>query len=285
MAFDAGGGAVAVIGASCPLGQRVVSRLGAMGADVVVVGRSPARLAGLGSSARIADITDRPAIEAALAGTAGIISCAPGGLAAQVLAAAPASVGRIVFTGSTRRYSRFACPRAAALVAAEAAIAASGRDATMIHPTMILGTEWNAPRVAAFIRRLGVVPLPAGGRSLVQPVHVDDVADCLVAAYRRPEPPWPPVVAAGPRPVSYRAFIEAIARAIGRRVRIIDVPAAMLMAMAPLTRLLPGLPAIDAAEVRRLLEDKAFDPTPMRRTLGVEPIGLDAALAKVFQAG
>jgi hypothetical protein len=53
------------------------------------------------------------------------------------------------------------------------------------------------------------------------------------------------------------------------------------MAAATLTRL-PFLPTITANEIRRLLEDKAFDITAMRTQLGIDPISLAQGLARTF---
>jgi hypothetical protein len=63
---------------------------------------------------------------------------------------------------------------------------------------------------------------------------------------------------------------------------VLPVPAAPLRLLAPLTRVLPGLPRIGADEIRRLSEDKAFDIGPMRRRLGVEPIQLPEGLRLTF---
>ena len=52
--------------------------------------------------------------------------------------------------------------------------------------------------------------------------------------------------------------------------------------LAPMTRLLPFLPTVRRAEVRRLLEDKAFDIGPMQATLGFDPMSIEAGLARTF---
>ena len=54
----------------------------------------------------------------------------------------------------------------------------------MLHPTMIYGAqgEDNVQRLAALLRRLPFVPLPGGGRALVQPIHQDDVTRAIRAA-------------------------------------------------------------------------------------------------------
>jgi hypothetical protein len=65
-------------------------------------------------------------------------------------------------------------------------------------------------------------------------------------------------------------------------VTIIPVPAAALIAAAVMTRFLPFVPRVESLEIRRLLEDKAFDITEMRQRLGIEPIGLHEMLGRTF---
>jgi hypothetical protein len=58
-----------------------------------------------------------------------------------------------------------------------------------------------------------------------------------------------------------------------------------MMAAAALTAVLPLVPTVRPAEIRRLLEDKAFDIAPMIATLGVRPITLADGLAGTFRGG
>ena len=90
------------------------------------------------------------------------------------------------------------------------------------------------------------------------------------------------VVVAGPTPISYAGFVRSVASAAGqRRPRIVMLPPPLLRLATVLT-LLPGLPRVRGAEVRRLMEDKAFDTGEMRRRLGVVPISLVRGLAETF---
>jgi nucleoside-diphosphate-sugar epimerase len=128
-----------------------------------------------------------------------------------------------------------------------------------------------------------VLPLPADGRSLVQPIHQSDVTRAILVALGHPWTGPQTLVIAGPEPISYHDFIDAVALASGaRRPRILPVPAGPLVALAGVTRFLPGVPTIGGAEIRRLLEDKAFDIGPMRDVLGFTPISLREGLALTF---
>ena len=142
----------------------------------------------------------------------------------------------------------------------------------------------NGIRLAAVLARLPVVPLPKRGASLVQPIHQEDVTRAMLAALDRTWDGPYSLTIAGPAPVSYGQFIQAIAAAAGLRMpRILSFPIAPLIVAAALSRFLPGLPTIQSGEIRRLLEDKAFDIAPMRELLGIEPMSLQAGLARTFR--
>ena len=207
--------------------------------------------------------------------------------AAAILDAAPAEA-RIVLMGSTRRFSRWADAHGDGVRAGEAALLASGRNGVILHPTMIYGAqgEDNVQRLAALMRRLPLAPLPGGGRALVQPIHQDDVTASLRAALARDWEAPKALVIAGPEAVRYADFLRAVCHAAGVRVPpVLPVPLAPLLALSPLTRLLPFLPTVRASELRRLTEDKGFDTGPMRAELGVVPRSLEAGLAGTFGRG
>jgi uncharacterized protein YbjT (DUF2867 family) len=135
------------------------------------------------------------------------------------------------------------------------------------------------------MRRLPVLPLPNGGRALVQPIHQDDLTRAILAALGRGWKEPHSLVVAGPTPLPYADFVRAVALAAGLQPpRIVPLPAAPLIAAAPLTRLIPRFPTIRAAEIRRLLEDKAFDIASMREILGIVPVPLAEGLARTFAA-
>jgi uncharacterized protein YbjT (DUF2867 family) len=230
---------------------------------------------------RIADIEQPDALREALHDATHVISTAHARHAGAIIAAAPPSA-RLVFLGSTRRFSRWPDWHGDGVKAGEAAFLASGRAGVMLHPTMIYGAEGenNVQRLAALMKRLPVLPLPNGGASLVQPIHQSDVTSAVLAALHGEA--RGAITIAGPEALTYAEFCAAIALAAGLPRRpVLPLPAALLMLATPLTRL-PGLPRIGRAEIRRLTEDKAFDITAMREALGVFPIPLAEGLSRMF---
>lgn len=273
-----------IVGASGRSGAALCRSMLADGLAWVPVVRSAPRWAatGLPGVPRVADLEDASLL-AALRDARLVVSCAHARHIPAILAAAP-QAERFVFLGSTRRFTRWPDAHGLGVQAGEAALRASGRAGVILHPTMIYGAagEDNVQRLAALLRRLPLVPLPDGGRALVQPIHQSDVTRSLRAAMTVEWDGPEAVVVAGPAPLPYAEFVRAVAAAAGLRPpRIVPVPAGLLQAVAPLTRL-PGLPRIGADEIRRLGEDKAFAIDGMRRMLGIEPIALATGLALTF---
>jgi nucleoside-diphosphate-sugar epimerase len=278
--------AVHVIGASGRSGVALSRALLARGRGVVPVVRDLQRWAatGIGGDARLADLRDAEALRAALADARQIVSCAHARHADAIIAAAPAGA-TLVFLGSTRKFTRWPDGHGNGVLAGEAAFLRSGRRGVMLHPTMIYGAqgENNVRRLAGVLRRLPWVPLPNGGTALVQPVHQDDVTAAVMAVLDRDWSGPESLTIAGPSPVTYADFVRAVAWAAGLpRPRIIRFPAGPLILAASVARFLPFLPDVGPSEIRRLLEDKAFDIGPARERLGFDPMPLNEGLARTF---
>lgn len=271
---------VAVLGASGKTGRYVAARLARDGHRVVAIGRSAERLARIDApvETRRADLEDAASVRAALAGAEIVVSLAHARFAAAVLDALPPSCRRVVLTGSTRKFTALPDTAAEAVRAGEAAFLASGKPGVMLHPSMIYGApdDRNVNRLLRLFRRWPrflpvVVPLPDGGRHLVQPVFVDDAVEAFAAAVARPEATGAAIVVAGPEPIAYADFVRACAAAVGRRAHVLPLPSALLIGLARLMAALGLSPPFDAAELRRAAETKRFDIAALRDRLGVAP--------------
>ncbi|MBV8169299.1 MAG: NADH-ubiquinone oxidoreductase, partial [Alphaproteobacteria bacterium] len=220
-----------------------------------------------------------------------VASCAHAKFTGAILQAAPRSA-RLVLMGSVRRYLAIPDRDGTEIAAGEAQLLASGRAGVMLHASMIFGArdDGNVSRVLGALRRWPpgvpiVLPLPDGGRRLVQPILIDDVVASVVAAIERPASDGPPIVLAGAAPLPYRDMIRHCASALGRRVIVLPVPVALLSAIAGLAAGVGVRLPLNAAELRRAGEDKRFDTAPMIARLGVRPLDFPAALraAEILQ--
>ncbi len=271
---------VHVIGATGRSGRALCRSLLADGILVVPIVRNANNC----PDARIADLTDAPRLRDALHDATHIVSTAHARYASAVIDAAPPSA-QLLFLGSTRKFTRWPDAHGNGVIEGETAFVASGRDGVMLHPTMIYGAqgEDNVQRLSTLLRRLPFVPLPGGGRVLVQPIHQDDVTRAMRAALAHAWHGPHSLVIAGPRPLSYADFVRAIAAASGQRMPlIIPMPAGPLMALATLLGYIPLIPKVRPEEIRRLMEDKNFEVQPMIDRLGITPMPLDEGLTRTF---
>lgn len=172
-------------------------------------------------------------------------------------AAADAGARRIVYLSVTnaRRDSSTAYFRAKA--AAEDAVLDAARRGTMavaiVRPTLLYGPgDILINNMAWTLRRLPLFGIPGDGRFLVQPVHVDDVADVCVrlgAAADRVD-----VDAAGPETLSFNELVNAVRGAVRSRALVVHLPVPLVLAATRTLGLIVRDVVLTRDEIRELME-------------------------------
>jgi nucleoside-diphosphate-sugar epimerase len=272
---------IVIFGASSDIGRRATARLLDGGARVRAVARDPSTLDPRAERVR-GDLSDLPTIGADVSQ---VVSCAHARFTDQLLEKLPKTVRQIVLTGSAWRYSRVPNPRADEVRRAEAAFLSSGRDGVMLHPTMIYGgtQERNLQRLVSLIRRSPVLPVPGGGRHLVQPIHVDDVAGSIVAALRQTWSGPNVIPIAGPVPMPWREMARACARATNRRPFFLPLPIGPLIRFLSLTEAAGLTLPVRADMLKRFQEDVRISISEMHSRLGVIPRPFDVGLRQALR--
>ncbi len=208
-----------------------------------------------------------------------VVNCASVQLNSMIYAYARQPGVRMVIVGSARAYSRIPDARGDLVRFEQAKWVASKHNGVWLNPTMIYGgDDENVSVIRRMLRWLPVVPLPRNGEALIQPVHYEDVAKCIVAALLT-ETELPRVMAVGGGSLlTLRGFVYALGgrRGIGG---IVNAPLWLLHVGAWLTRHIPWVPSISATQVERLAEDRNVDTWPMRGLLGVTPQSFPEASA------
>ena len=278
-------GQVLVTGATGGLGRILTAQLRSSGRDVLATGRNTA-VGGAMTCPNVrflpADLTCDP-LEPLLDGVQTVFHLAalsaPWGRKSDFQAAnidatsrlldaaRKAGCRRLVFASTPSIYTRaadqlglteqsplpvrFANTYATTKHAAERMVLDAAREgfATVaLRPRAVIGPHDTAllPRLLRAARK-GVLPLPNGGRALIEPTDARDASEAFIAAEARAES------------VSGRAFnisggvalpvsdlASLVFARLGRRVRIVDFPAGLTMAAAVfaegMAQLLPGRP-------------------------------------------
>src|SRR5271156_3034488 len=224
------------------IGAAVLRRLLAADEPVRCLVRDPRRLGGARVRVQIAlgDLADPLSFRNALRGVhtvvhlAGSIRDQPGASIEElnaiatwrlVQAAGAAGVQRFVFCSviGASRHHRARLFRAKAL--AEQAVSEVGLQTTVFAPSIVYapGDRW-----LTLMQRLALLPaLPVSGRgtALFQPIWVEDVAGCVMAALAQPAAgPHARFELGGPEILSENEILHLALSTAGRRRRLVHVP-------------------------------------------------------------
>lgn len=271
---------IVIFGASTDIGRRLAVRLLGRGYRLRLVSRTPS---GLDRRAEI--VTGEIAGAATIARDADIVvSCAHARHTAALLSQLSPAVENVVLVGSMWRYSRVANKAADEVRQAEAEFVASGRAGVMLHPTMIYGghQEQNIQRLLSTIRRLPVLPAPGGGAKLVQPIHVDDVAECLAVAAVKSWRPGTVVPIAGPRPIAWHEMVRLCMQADGRYRPILPVPLRLLSAVSGTLSALGVRSPLSDGQIARFTEDVSISIESMKSELAITPREFDVGIRQAI---
>ncbi len=150
--------------------------------------------------------------------------------------------------------------------------------ATAIRPAVIYGRRDRqfVPRLAR-LARAGAVPLPGGGRATLAVVHVANVADAAVLAARTETAGGQAFNVANDFDVTVAEFFQLAGIGLGRRVRVVTIPAPLARAGVAVLR--PALGLVGRSGVGAMLDgslrfatsDNPFTSARARRELGWAP--------------
>jgi uncharacterized protein YbjT (DUF2867 family) len=114
-------------------------------------------------------------------------------------------------------------------------------DWVVIQPSLVYGAGGSSAGLFDMMAAMPLIPLPAGGRQRVQPVHIDDLIAAVLRLSESPAPLRLVLAAAGPEPMSMREFLAGLRTALGRpRTLMLGVPRPLMRATARLGDFLPG---------------------------------------------
>ena len=161
--------------------------------------------------------------------------------------------------------------------AAEESVRASGLPATIFRPSVIFGAGGEfLPTIRRLVQSPGpVIPIVGDGLSLLQPIWIEDVVSCFVAAVgRTSSPPLGTYELGGPETIGFEELVDLIAADEGVDKPKLHLPTLLARpAVALLSRLLPGFP-LTSDQLTMLVEDNVCDITEMTKTFEVMPATL-----------
>lgn len=267
-----------ITGASGYIGRRLVRVARARGHGVVAAVRDPRRIAPAeGVAVHAFDLTRADDLDPMLTGIDGVIHLA------AILSgdSRPAGADEDLNVNGTRRLVEAARRRGVRRF-----VFLSSQSAAADSPTDYGRSKWEIERMLTrdgecsvrtglvsggsprglygvlfrLSKRLPALPIVRPGAP-VYPVHVDDLcAGLLSLAEEGPEPPKLMRIAAA-QSMPFGAYIRALARhRLGRRVRLLPIPARLILILSRVTEIVPLLPTVSAERVLGLMALRPMDP-------------------------
>lgn len=177
--------------------------------------------------------------------------------------------------------------------AVRGALEGGGATLVVMRPTGVYGGQRTATQamLRSVLRRPLRAHLPP--QVVVHPTFVDDLVHCLLRAVDAPRMSDPIVNVGGERPISYQAWLEMAATALGSRMYQWAVPAGLVARPAiALSAMMSFVNAGVAARLARFAQpcvSTAVDVSKARRLLGLSPIpltlGMELTVAEAIRIG
>ena len=234
------------------------------------------------------DLDDADSLHRALEGCDMVFHIAAKGKS-RLLVEAIAAAGRPIKTilvSSTIVYSAYY--RTSYLKEDEQDYVQTFRDAgipyVFIRPTMIFGTptDQNISRFVRWLKKYPIFPMVKGGRSTIQPVHREDLAEgyWLILSHfdtlQQTE-----YIISGQQEMTLLEMLQTISAALGKKTWFINVPF-WFAKFGVQTLYILSLHRIDYREkLDRLTEDRAYPHTVISEELGFAPAPFDRRIRQL----
>ena len=253
---------VLVTGGTGFVGHHVVHALRARERPVRALVRDPrraARLAAWGSELVEGDVTDPASLRMACAGVDAVVHLVaiikgPRGEFERVMAQGTRNVVAAAQEAGVRRFvlasalglderSKDVVPYYVAKWEMERAVKESGLEHVILRPSFVFGKDGGVlPTFVRLARFAPVTPIVGPGTLRLQPIWVEDVAECYVRSTDLPEAANRTFEVGGPDAPTWNEFWDRLKRVLGTRRPSLHVPIGLMRVQAALLEKLPFAP-------------------------------------------
>ncbi|MDQ2913182.1 MAG: complex I NDUFA9 subunit family protein [Chloroflexota bacterium] len=199
------------------------------------------------------------------------------GVAHVVAESRRAGVGRIVHMGALGADAASPYPYLRSKGEGEALVIGSGIAHVVLQPSLLFGEGDDFFPRLAFSLIFPVVPVPGDGKARFQPVHVDDIAQALVAAVTRRDISGVHQIG-GAEPVTYDELLAETMRGTGKHRPTLHVPVPLMKPPAFLMGLVMPDPPVTIPQLDLLAVDNTPRQNALEPVFGVHPRPFKGAL-------
>jgi uncharacterized protein YbjT (DUF2867 family) len=297
---------VLVTGGTGFVGPKVVHAVRARGHDVRALVRDRRRAATLeawGCEPVEGDVTDADSVARATEGMDAVVHLVAlikgkredfvrvmeHGTASLLRAAEAAGARRFVLMSAlgTSEANRDLVPYFHAKWEMEQAVKASPLDWVIFRPSFVFGADGGVlPTFIRQVRWSPVTPVVGSGEQRLQPIWVEDVAECFARAVDLAAAVGTTFELGGPDVITWNGLYDRIRTVLRARRATLHVPVPLMRLGATLTDRLPGAP-ITRDQLTMLVDggDQVCDIAPAVGVFDVHPIGVDEQIRRAENRG
>ena len=158
-------------------------------------------------------------------------------------------------------------------LAAERVVQESGLRWTIFRPSLVMGPGDGVTRHILDLIRKPFIPLINGGKTLFQPIALDDVCTAMSKARLMPETQQQIYEMGGPDRVAFKDLVQKIAVQLNVQKRTRSVPTWMLKPLVALLENSPSFP-VTLDQLRMLADDNVCEIDRYVKTFQIEPKSL-----------
>jgi len=293
---------VTVFGGSGFVGRHVVRALAKRGYRIRVAVRRP-DLAGflqpLGNVGQIsfvqANLRYRQSVERAVEGSDCVINCvgilfetgrntfdAVQDFGARAVAeAAKNAKARLIHISAIGADEKSESSYARSKGRAETAVLSIKKDAVIFRPSIVFGPEDSFFNKFADMARFSpVLPVISGGKTKLQPVCVEDVAEAVARAADGKALPGKIYELGGPEVLSFRECLETMLKVTARKNPLVSMPAGIASLIGSIASLIPFVsPPITPDQVRLLKYDNVVSAKAEKEERTLKGLGVTPTMA------
>lgn len=166
----------------------------------------------------------------------------------------------------------------------EQVVIGSGLPYTIVRPSLVFGPgDEFINSLAAVVRLFPAVPVIAGGRNRLQPIWVDDLAQCIALSLSRHDLHGHTLELGGPEQLSYNQMVDIICRTMGRRRLKLHLPIWVMRINVLLMELFMSRPPINSEMLKMLRVRNVAEPGMVEQTFGFRPGLMEGNISFVNQ--
>lgn len=161
---------------------------------------------------------------------------------------------------------------------AEQAVIGSGMDYVIFRPSIMIGEGGEfITMLSGIIQQAPVIPV-IGEKSKVQPIYVENTADCIIRSLCEPKIRNRIFEIAGPEQMTYRDFFLTLADVLKIKKPVVGIPIWLMWPAAYIFERVMEKPPITTQQLIMLKEDNICDIREMQEVFDIQLMPLRKAL-------